>query len=65
LRTITQVAEYFRRTEPQSPISDSLDEVVRRARMGFAELLQELLGEDASWRTALNNAGIRPKESDE
>jgi type VI secretion system protein ImpA len=60
LRTLSQVAEYFRKTEPHSPIAQSLDDLVRRARLPFAELLQELLGDDTQWRTALSNAGIRP-----
>jgi len=60
LRTLGQVADYFRRSEPHSPIANSLDELVRRARMPFSDLLLELLGEETAWRTALNNAGIRP-----
>ena len=61
LRTLQQVAEYFRKNEPQSPISTSLDEIVRRAKMPFAELLAELLPDNnAAWRSALNSAGIKP-----
>lgn len=60
LRTLQLVAEYFRKNEPQSPISTSLDEIVRRAKMPFAELLAELLPDNASWRSALTSAGIKP-----
>jgi type VI secretion system protein ImpA len=60
LRTLLQVAEYFRRNEPQSPISTSLDEIVRRAKMPFAELLAELLPDTSAWRSALISAGIKP-----
>jgi len=60
LRTLQHVAEYFRRNEPHSPISTSLDEIVRRAKMPFAELLAELLPDDTAWRSALTSAGIKP-----
>jgi type VI secretion system protein ImpA len=60
LRTLQQVAEYFRKNEPHSPISMSLDDLVRRAKMPFAELLAELLPDANAWRSALTSAGIKP-----
>ena len=60
LRVLQQVAEYFRKNEPHSPISTSLDEIVRRAKMPFAELLAELLPDASAWRSALTSAGIKP-----
>jgi type VI secretion system protein ImpA len=60
LRVLQQVAEYFRKNEPHSPISTSLDEIVRRAKMPFAELLAELLPDTTAWRSALTSAGIKP-----
>ena len=60
LRVLQQVAEYFRQNEPHSPISTSLDEIVRRAKMPFAELLAELLPDPTAWRSALTSAGIKP-----
>ena len=60
LRILLQVAEYFKKFEPHSPISTSLEEIVRRARMPFAELLAELLPDTAAWRSALTSAGIKP-----
>jgi type VI secretion system protein ImpA len=60
LRILTQVAEFFRKHEPHSPISTSLDELVRRARLPFPALLAELLPDPASWRGALISAGIKP-----
>jgi type VI secretion system protein ImpA len=60
LRILLQVAEYFKRFEPHSPISTSLEEIVRRARMPFAELLAELLPDHSAWRSALTSAGIKP-----
>jgi type VI secretion system protein ImpA len=60
LRVLQQVAEYFRKNEPHSPIATSLDELVRRAKMPFAELLAELLPDASAWRSALTSAGIKP-----
>jgi type VI secretion system protein ImpA len=60
LRVLVQVAEFFRRQEPQSPISSSLDEIVRRARLPFPALLAELLPDPSAWRSALTSAGIKP-----
>jgi len=60
LRTLQQVAEYFRTHEPHSPIATSLDELVRRARMPFVELLAELLPDTSALRTVLTSAGIKP-----
>ncbi|MGA0603168.1 type VI secretion system protein TssA [Caulobacter sp. KR2-114] len=63
LRMMLQLAEYFRATEPQSPISNMLEEAVRRARMSFSDLLAELVPDQAQWRTALTNIGIRPPDA--
>ncbi len=63
LRTLLQLADYFRNTEPQSPISTILEETVRRARMSFADLLAELMPDQTQWRTVLTNVGIRPPDA--
>jgi type VI secretion system protein ImpA len=60
LRTLLQVAAYFKQHEPHSPIATSLEELVRRARLPFSELLAELVPDPAAWRAALTSAGIKP-----
>ncbi len=60
LRVLKQVADFFRIHEPNSPISSSLEEAVRRAEMPFSELLRELVTDTSAWRSALANAGIKP-----
>jgi type VI secretion system protein ImpA len=60
LRDLNRIAEYFRRTEPQSPLSDTLEEAVRRARMTWPELLAELVPDTASRDQILVKLGIRP-----
>ncbi len=48
VRKLAEVAEYFRRNEPASPIPQLLDRVRRLAGMNFLALLEELgLGEQA------------------
>ena len=62
-RTLMQVADFFRRTEPQSPIPYMLDQAVRWGKMPLAELLKEMLSE--SIPDALRLVGIRPPETNE
>lgn len=58
LRTLEAVGRYFRQVEPHSPVAYTLDELVRRARMPFIELLAELLPDESARRGLLSNAGI-------
>jgi type VI secretion system protein ImpA len=60
LRTLTQIAEFFRRTEPLSPIAYTLQEAVRRSRMTWPELLAEIVPDAASRSAILTSLGIRP-----
>lgn len=60
LKFVLKASDYFRSNEPHSPIADTLVEVVRRARMPFAELLAELVPDDTTFRQALTIAGIKP-----
>lgn len=57
------VARYFRRTEPHSPISMSIETMVRRGRMDFSELLAELLPEQQVRNAVLTAAGIQLKSN--
>lgn len=45
LDALAELARYFRRTEPQSPIHLMLDRALRWGRMSIVELYAELLGE--------------------
>ncbi|MDQ0454596.1 type VI secretion system protein TssA [Rhizobium paknamense] len=58
--TLLNVARYFRRTEPHSPISLAIETLVRRGRMDFSELLAELLPEPQARQAVLIAAGIKP-----
>jgi type VI secretion system protein ImpA len=62
-RQLSEIAAFFRRTEPHSPIAYALENVVRRGNMTLPELLQELIGDDAARQSFIVNAGMqRPKE---
>jgi type VI secretion system protein ImpA len=60
LRELVRIADYFRRTEPQSPLAYTLEEAVRRGRMSWPDLLAELVPERGSRDTILTSLGIRP-----
>jgi type VI secretion system protein ImpA len=60
LRSLAQIAEFFRRTEPMSPLSYMLQEAVRRARMTWPELLEEIVPDVGSRSAILTSLGIRP-----
>jgi type VI secretion system protein ImpA len=60
LRQLTEIAAWFKRNEPSSPIGFTLDEAVRRARMGWPELVAELVSDEAARHSLLTGAGIKP-----
>jgi len=62
LETLTKVAEFFRKTEPHSPLSYSLDQVVRWARLPFAELWTELIPDAGQRSPVFKQIGIRVAE---
>jgi len=64
LRALAQIAEFFRRTEPLSPIAYTLQEAVRRSRMTWPELLAEIVPDVTSRSAILTSLGIRPPPSE-
>jgi len=60
LAEITRIAALFRVNEPNSPLGYTLDEAVRRARLGWPELLKELVPDAGSRAGFLSSLGIRP-----
>jgi type VI secretion system protein ImpA len=60
LRALAHIAEFFRRTEPLSPITYTLQEAVRRSRLTWPELLEEIVPDAASRSAILSSLGIRP-----
>lgn len=60
LRALEKIADFFRKTEPQSPLSYTLDEAVRRGRMTWPDLLEEIVGDRDSRNAILTSLGIKP-----
>lgn len=63
LRDLDRIAEYFRRTEPHSPLSYTLEEAVRRGNMSLLELLAEVLPDAEARSAMMQRLGMRPPES--
>jgi len=60
LRQLTEIAAWFKRNEPSSPIGFTLDEAVRRARLGWPELVAELVADETARHSLLTSVGIKP-----
>jgi type VI secretion system protein ImpA len=65
LRTLIEISEFFRRTEPHSPLAYTLTEAVRRARLTWPELLEEIVPDHQNRSAILERLGIRPSSSAE
>jgi type VI secretion system protein ImpA len=50
LRELERVADFFRRSEPHSPLAYTLEEAVRRGRLTWPELLSEVVPDDKAQR---------------
>lgn len=64
LAVLGLIGAYFRRTEPHSPISYTIEHAVRRARMSLPDLLKELAQDPDHMQHILNSAGIKPNDPD-
>jgi type VI secretion system protein ImpA len=60
--TLLRVAEFFRHSEPHSPVSYTLEELVRRGRMSLPDLLNELINDPTQRRSYYVVAGMKPPE---
>lgn len=61
-RVLGKVAEFFRKTEPHSVVSYALEQVVRWGKMPLADLLSELIPDDAPRKNLFQRVGIKPAE---
>jgi type VI secretion system protein ImpA len=60
LTALAEISAFFRRTEPHSPLAYTLAEAVRRARLTWPELLEEVVPDEGSRESILLRLGIRP-----
>jgi len=61
LQTLIDVANYFERTEPHSPLPSLLKQAVRWARMPYAEWLSEVITNDSVRTEVFKLTGVRPE----
>jgi type VI secretion system protein ImpA len=59
-RVLEEAADFFSRTEPHSPLAYTLREAVRRGRLTWSELLEEIVPDADSRAGILSSLGIRP-----
>jgi type VI secretion system protein ImpA len=59
LDQVLQIAETFRRDEPNSPFGYTLEEAVRRARLPWPDLLREMLPDPAPRSSILVGFGLK------
>jgi type VI secretion system protein ImpA len=64
-RALLLVADFFRRTEPHSPVSYSLEQAVRWGRMPFPQLMSELISDDSARRDMLRRVGVTEEKGDQ
>ena len=62
-RALAGVADYFRKTEPHSPIAALLDRAVRWGRLPLPELLVELIPDDSARATYQQLTGVRTPDA--
>lgn len=60
LNMLTKVADFFRRTEPHTPVSYLLEQAVRWGRMTLPDLLSELIPDEGPRAAIFKQVGIRP-----
>jgi type VI secretion system protein ImpA len=60
LETVLQIAETFRRNEPNSPFGYTLEEAVRRVRLPWPDLLREMMPDPAPRSTIMAGLGLKP-----
>ena len=62
-RSLLQIADFFRRTEPHSPLSYALEQAVRWGKMTLPELMAELISEESAREDLFRRVGISKRES--
>ncbi len=64
-RILLQVAEYFRKNEPHTPVSYGLQQIVRWGRLPLPELMKELIPDESSVAQMFRLVGIRGEDPEE
>jgi type VI secretion system protein ImpA len=59
LAMLGEIADYFRKNEPQSPLAYTIDDAIRRGRLSWPDLLAELVHDDQLRNSILASLGIK------
>ena len=59
LKQLSEIADFFRRNEPQSPLAYTIDEAIRRGRLTWPELITEIVRDEQTRYNILNSLGIK------
>ena len=62
-QALLQIAEFFKRTEPHSPVSYALEQAVRWGKLPLPELLGELIADHSSREQLFKLVGIQSREN--
>lgn len=62
LASLAEIADYFRRTEPQSPLAYTIEDAIRRGRLSWPELIAELVDDERARAEILTKLGIKTGE---
>lgn len=64
-RTLLEIASFFKKSEPHSPVSYGLEQVVRWGRMSLPELLADLISDSSTREALFRQVGIpEPRDDD-
>jgi type VI secretion system protein ImpA len=61
---LAEIADFFRRTEPHSPLAYTLQEAVRRGGLTWPELLAEIVPDAGTRAAILSSLGIQPPSTE-
>jgi type VI secretion system protein ImpA len=64
LQQLAKLADFFRRTEPQSPLPYLLERAQQLGRLSFTELLKELVDDESARNAAYKLMGLRIGEAE-
>jgi type VI secretion system protein ImpA len=63
-KTLLQLADFFRRNEPHSPLSYTIEQAVRWGRMPLPDLMDESIADENARQNVFRLAGIRKPDQE-
>jgi len=63
-KTLLHLADFFRRNEPHSPLSYTIEQAVRWGRMPLPDLMDEIIADEGARQNVFRLAGIRKPDQE-